>query len=259
MKKLLFLLILLISTSAAAEIKTQTITYKIGKQKFKGYIAWPSTYGPSTKTILIVSEWWGLNEYPKKRAAQLAEMGFIAFCIDMYGGGRVVNTPKKAMEHAGEVYRDPNLLKERFLAGYACAIKQKGVNPDKMAAIGYCFGGSVVLNAAKMGAPIDAVVSFHGGLTGVPVDKDKLTAAVLVCNGAADSFVPQADIIALKEQMIQAEEDFTFINYDGATHAFTNPDATENGKKFNMPIEYNAEADQKSWADFLHFVEQKVN
>lgn len=258
MKRLLTLILLLLTISAHATIKTETITYKIGDQKFKGYIAWPEKMGSETKTVLIVHEWWGLNDYPKSRARQLAEMGMIAFCIDMYGKGLVVNTPDQAKEQAGKIYRDPNLLNERFLAGYAAAIKQEGVNPNKMVAIGYCFGGSVVLNAAKMDAPLDAVVSFHGGLTGVPVDAEKLNAAVLVCNGAADSFVPQADIDSLQAEMTRAGGDYTFINYEGATHAFTNPESTETGKKFNMPIEYNAAADKKSWEDFLKFIEQKV-
>ena len=258
MKRLFFLLILLFTQTLHAAIKTETITYEIGKQKFKGYMARPEKTGPSTKTVLIVHEWWGLNDYPKSRANQLAEMGMIAFCIDMYGNGLVVDTPEKAKEQAGKIYRDPKLLKERFDAGYAVAIKQEGVNPELMAAIGYCFGGSVVLNAAKMGAPVDAVVSFHGGLAGVPVVAEKLNAAVLVCNGAADSFVPQADIDTLGEQMKRAGEDYTFISYDGATHAFTNPASTETGKKFNMPIAYNPVADRKSWADFLKFIEQKV-
>ena len=128
-----------------------------------------------------------------------------------------------------------------------------------MAAIGYCFGGNVVLNAAKMGAPLDAVVSFHGGLTGVPLEKGKMKAAVLVCNGAADKFVSEKEINALQLEMKDNKADFTFINYKNATNAFTNPNSTKMGEKFKMPIAYNKEADDKSWTDFLVFMRQKVN
>jgi dienelactone hydrolase len=144
------------------------------------------------------------------------------------------------------------------MAGYKQALKIKGVDSTKMIAIGYCFGGSVVLNAVKMGAPVDAVVSFHGGLAGIPVDKEKLKAAVLVCNGAADSFVSEADIVEFKKQMTEAGADLKFINYADATHAFTNPRSTETGKKFSMPISYNAAADQQSWIDFNKFLTSKV-
>lgn len=259
MKKILLTALLSFTASFLfSQIVLDTVRYKVGDTECIGLIAKPAKITKKTKSILIVHEWWGLNDYPQMRAKQLAAEGFIAFCVDMYGNQAVGTTPDEAKALAGPIYQSPQLSYDRFMGAYNALIAQKGVNPSLVAAIGYCFGGSVVLNAAKMGAPVDAVVSFHGGLGGVPVSKAKMTAAVLVCNGAADSFVPQADIDALQQDMIGNGEDYTFINYADATHAFTNPKSTENGKKFNMPISYNEAADKKSYADFLAFVKKKV-
>ncbi len=237
---------------------TSELSYKIDGNEHLGFVAKPAKITKKTKTILIVHEWWGLNQYPKDRAIQLSKEGFIAICIDMYGANKVVDNPSDAGALAGQFYADPTLLKKHFDAGYQAALTVSGVNKDKMAAIGYCFGGTVVLNAAKMGAPIDAVVSFHGGLQGPPLAAGTLKASVLVCNGAADQFVPQKDIDTLAAEMKANAADYTFINYADATHAFTNPFSTETGKKFNIPIAYNKAADEKSYADFLAFVKSKV-
>lgn len=251
------LLALLIGGFSFAQ-QLDSTDYTIDGKGFRGFYAKPKKITAKTTTILIVHEWWGLNDYPKQRAIQLAKEGYIAFCIDMYGIGKVANNPKDAMTYAGPFYENPEMAYQHFMAGYNAAINIEGVNQERIAAIGYCFGGSMVLNAAKMGAPIDAAISFHGGLAGIPVDKDKLKAAVLVCNGAADKFVPQADIDTLQAQMNAAGANYTFINYADATHAFTNPQSTEVGKKFNMPIAYNAAADKKSWEDFHKFIKANV-
>ena len=235
-----------------------TLRYTIDGKPFMGFYAKPSKIDVSTKTILIVHEWWGLNEYPKQRVLQLAKDGFIAVCLDMYGEGIVVDNPKDAGALASVVYSDGSVLFKRFDAGHQAALKIAGVQKDKVAAIGYCFGGTVVLNASKMGADLDAVVSFHGGLKGAPLQKGKLKAAVLICNGAADNFVSADEIATLKKEMKANKADFSFIDYADATHAFTNPFSTEVGKKFNIPIAYNQAADEKSWADFKAFVGKSV-
>lgn len=253
-----FLLLALVFTTSFYAQTLDTLRYEIDGKNFMGFVAKPTKITPETKTILIFHEWWGLNEYPKSRALMLAKVGFIAICLDMYGEGIIADNPKDASELAGQIYEDPKLLWLRFNAGYEAALKVKGVQPTRMAAIGYCFGGSVVLNAAKMGAPLDAVVSFHGGLTGVPLEKGKMNAAVLVCNGAADKFVSEKEINEFQVEMKENSVDFTFISYDNATHAFTNPNSTKVGEKFKMPIAYNKEADDKSWTDFLVFMRQKV-
>ncbi len=238
--------------------KLDTLNYEVDGKPFRGYVVKPEKTTKNTQTVLLVHEWWGLNEYPKVRAKQLAKDGFIAICLDMYGADIVVDNPTDAGKLAVEVYADPNILNKRFQAGYTAAMKVKGVNSERVAAIGYCFGGTVVLNAAKMGANLDAVVSFHGGLQGPKLEKGKLKASVLVCNGAADSFVPQADIDQLDMEMKANQADYTFINYADATHAFTNPFSTEVGKKFGIPIAFNESADMKSYADFLDFMKKKV-
>jgi dienelactone hydrolase len=235
-----------------------SLAYVVDGKPFLGFVAKPAKVTKNTKTILIVHEWWGLNEYPKTRALQLAKEGFIAICIDMYGKSVGADNPNGAGALSGQVYADTAVLLSRFMAGYQAALTVPGVQANKMAAIGYCFGGNVVLNAAKMGAPLDAVVSFHGGLNGAPLKEGRLQAAVLVCNGADDRFVPQTDIDALATEMTNLKGDYTFINYPNSTHAFTNPNSTATGKQFSIPIAYNAEADAKSWADFKAFVKKKV-
>lgn len=210
------ILVLLFSVGSAAFAQNlDTLNYEVDGKPFRGFAAKPSKITANTKTILIVHEWWGLNEYPKIRAQQLAKQGFIAVCIDMYGAGIVVDDLQNASALSAQVYADRQLMYRRFNAGYLAALTVKGVNPSKMAAIGYCFGGNVVLNAAKMGAALDAVVSFHGGLAGPKLDSAVLKSAVLVCNGNDDRFVPQADIDSLSADMLKNKADYTFIGYAG--------------------------------------------
>jgi dienelactone hydrolase len=257
MKQLILLAALFITGSGFSQV-LDSVNYSINGQQFTAFYAKPLKLTKNTKTVLIVHEWWGLNEYPKERALQIAKEGNIGFCIDMYGTGKIAKIPQDAQALAMPFYRDPEFSYGRFMAGYDQALKIRGVDSSKMIAIGYCFGGSVVLNAAKKGAPVDAVVSFHGSLAGIPADKNKLKAAVLVCNGAADSFVPAEEIKEFKKQMTEVGADMTFIDYPDATHAFTNPHSTEVGKKFSMPISYNEAADKKSWMDFQKFMKAKV-
>ncbi len=258
MKKLIFTLLFILTTQSLIGQELISVEYTIGNESHTGFYALPKKVTKKTKTVLIVHEWWGLNDYPKSRALQLAKEGNIAFCIDMYGSDKVVNSPGEAQALAMPFYQDPTKAYQNFMAGYEVAVKLPGVNKEKMIAIGYCFGGSMVLNAAKMGAPVDAVVSFHGGLAGVPVNKEKLLASVLVCNGAADSFVSAEEIAAFKKDMTDNSIDLTFIDYADATHAFTNKASTAVGEKFSIPISYNAAADKKSWDDFKKFMKAKV-
>ncbi|MGV3612628.1 MAG: dienelactone hydrolase family protein [Fluviicola sp.] len=257
MRNVLLLAILLATTTSFSQV-LDSVAYSINGQQFMAFYAKPAKITKKTKTVLIVHEWWGLNNYPKERALQIAKEGNIGFCIDMYGAGKIAANPKDAQVLAMPFYKDADFSYGRFMAGYNQALKIQGVDSSKMIAIGYCFGGSVVLNAAKKGANLDAVVSFHGNLDGIPVDKSKLKAAVLVCNGAADSFVSDESIKEFKKQMTEAGADMTFINYPEATHAFTNPHSTEVGRKFSMPISYNEAADKQSWIDFKKFMKAKI-
>ncbi len=257
MLKFLTISILCLSLNGIGQ-SIDSINYTINDKSFTAYYSLPKKMTSRTKTVLIVHEWWGLNNYPKTRAIQLAEAGIIGFCIDMYGTGNVANNPGDAKALATPFYKDPQLAFDRFMAGYAEACKLEGVNKDKMVGIGYCFGGTMVLNAAKMGAPLDAVIRFHGGLEGIAVDKSKLKAKILICNGAADGFVSSESIAVFKKQLDENEIFYRFIDYSDATHAFTNPESTAVGEKFGMPIKYNAAADAKSWKDFMVFMQKYV-
>jgi dienelactone hydrolase len=234
-------------------IKEEAVNYTADTAKLIGYVAYNEASDAKRPAVLVIPEWWGLDEYPKMRARELAKLGYIAFVADMYGNGFVADSPSVAGKMATPFYSDPKLAASRFMAALNKMKSYPQVDTTKLAAIGYCFGGSIVLNAAKMGAPINGVVSFHGNLSGVAPSKELLKAKILVCHGAADSFVPQAQVDAFKKQMDSVGADYTFKAYADATHAFTNPGATAKGEKFKMPIRYNAAADTASWKDMQDF------
>lgn len=237
----------------APKIKEEVVTYSANGVTLKGFVAYDENVKGKRPAVLVVPEWWGLNDYTKSRARQLAVLGYIAMAADMFGNGKIAANPTEAQSLTAPFYQDPKLAKERLDAALTKVKDYSQTDSNNIAAIGYCFGGSVVLNSAKLGSPLKGVVSFHGGLAGVPADKELLKAKILVCHGAADKFVTQQAVDAFKHQMDSIGADYTFKVYPNATHAFTNPDATKIGKQFNMPIEYNAEADKKSWNDMKAF------
>ncbi|MGK6352977.1 dienelactone hydrolase family protein [Parapedobacter sp. DT-150] len=208
--------------------------------------------------ILVVHEWWGLDDYTKRRTRELADLGYVAFAVDMYGQGKTADNPEGAMALAGPNYQDPKAAKQRFDAALAQLKALPEVDTTRIAAIGYCFGGSMVLNAVKLGDNLQAAVSFHGGLKGVPADKNRVKTPILICHGAEDVNVPDTEVAAFKSEMDSINADYLFKEYPGATHAFTNPEATEKGKKFNIPIAYNAAADTASWNDMKAFFDKHL-
>jgi dienelactone hydrolase len=233
-------------------IKEEPVTYTVDGKNFNGYVTYDSNLQGKRPAVLVVHEWWGLNDYPRSRAKQLAQLGYIAMAVDMYGDGKTGEDPKAAQALATPYYKDPTLSKTRLDAAINKLKTFPQTDTSKMAAIGYCYGGFIVLNAAKLGADLKGVVSFHGDLSGVPVNKNLLKAKILVCHGEADPLVnPQ--VAGFKKSMDSAGVDYTFKSYPNAMHAFTNPASTENGKKFNMPIAYNAAADTASWNDMKAF------
>lgn len=240
-------------TNPHSKIREENVSYTSNGVTLKGYVAYDERITGKRPAVLVVPEWWGLNDYVKSRARQLAEMGYIAMAVDMFGDGKVASNPQEAQALTAAFYKDPQLSKTRLDAAIQKIKEFPQTDPSNVVAIGYCFGGSVVLNSAKLGADLKAVVSFHGGLAGVPANKSLLKAKILVCHGASDKFVSMADLDAFKHQMDSIGADYTVKVYPNATHAFTNPNSTENGKKFNMPIEYNAEADKNSWNDMKAF------
>ena len=257
MRKLYFLLILLNCTSAHAVINATEISYQAGDTTLMGYLAFDDEIKGKRPAVLVVHEWWGHNEYARKRARMLAELGYTAFAVDMYGNGKQADHPDDAGKFAGEAKKNIETAKARFIAAMDLLKKQSSVNSEQIAAIGYCFGGGVVLEMARMGVELDGVVSFHGSLTTkAPALKNKIKARVLVLNGADDKFITQEQIAQFKQEMEQAEAKYTFINYPGAMHSFSNPDADVYAKKFNMPIQYNAEVDKKSWSKMKIFLNE---
>jgi dienelactone hydrolase len=239
-----------------SKIKEEKVTYTVGGTVFKGVVYYDETQKGKRPAVLVVPEWWGINDYPLMRAKKLAELGYIAMAVDMYGEGKIAANPTEAQALTKPFYSDPQLSKTRLDAALARLKSFKETDPQNILAIGYCFGGSVVLNSAKLGADLKGVVSFHGGLAGAPANKDLLKARILVCHGASDKFVPQNDVDAFKRQMDSIHADYKFIVYANATHAFTNPASTATGIKFSMPIEYNTKADMDSWNDMKMFFDK---
>jgi len=242
------------ATTPSSKIKEEKVTYSIGGKEFKGLVVYDENQKGKRPAVLVVHEWWGLTDYPVMRARKLAALGYIAMAVDMYGDGKIAANPTEAQELATPFYKDPQLSKARLDAAQAKLKEFKQTDPQNIFAIGYCFGGSVVLNSAKLGADLKGVVSFHGGLAGVPANKELLKAKILVCHGGIDKFVSEKDINAFKHQLDSIGAEYKFIVYPNATHAFTNPDATKIGKQFNMPIEYNQKADTDSWNDMVLFL-----
>jgi len=240
-------------TAATPKYKEEKVSYKLDTVTMDGYVVYDESSDKKRPAVLVVPEWWGLNDYPKMRAKQLAELGYIAFAVDIYGNGKTVDNPEDAGKTAMPFYTNPQMAKDRFDAAVRRLKEYKVTDTNNIAAIGYCFGGGLLLNSARLGEKLNGVVSFHGGLIGTPPRKDLMHTRILVCHGEADSFVPQSDVDKFKKQMDSIGADYMFKSYPNATHAFTNPAATEVGKKFKMGISYNAAADSASWNDMKAF------
>ena len=240
-----------------AAIIGETVTYKDGDVTLQGYLAYDDSITGLRPGILVVHEWWGLNEYARERARMLAELGYTALAVDMYGEGKQASHPDDAAKFAAEVNNNLPLATERFKAAMKFLKQQPTVNPKQIAAIGYCFGGGIVLEMARQGLDLDAVVVFHGSLaTNHPAAPGVVKARILVCEGADDKFVPPEQIQAFQKEMDAAGVDYKLITYPGAIHSFTNPGADIYAKKFNIPVGYNAEADKKSWQEMQDFLKQ---
>jgi len=248
-------LLLLASLASQAAVVGKDVSYQAGDTVLKGYLAYDDAAQGERPGVLVVHEWWGQNAYARKRAEMLAGLGYTALALDMYGEGQTADHPDEAGKFAGAVRQNLPLMKSRFLAAREFLNKQPGVDARKNAAIGYCFGGSVVLEMAIEGVDLAGVASFHGSLGGLSTPgKGAVKAAVLVANGADDPFVTPEQVAAFKAMMDVAGASYTFIEYPGAKHSFTNPGADELGKRFNLPLAYNAAADQASWEALQRFL-----
>jgi dienelactone hydrolase len=259
MKAIITALVLFVIVPLAhAVVVGEEITYRSGDTQMQGYIAWDNTVTDKRPGIIVVHEWWGHNDYARKRANMLAALGYTALAVDMYGDGKTASHPDDAGKFAGAVRNNMDVAEARFRAAMETLANHETVNPGQISAIGYCFGGGIVLAMARRGADLDIVASFHGSVaTDRPVEKGQVKARLAVFNGAADPMVTAAQIGAFRAEMDNAGVDYLLVNYPNALHAFTNPDADVYAEKFGIPLKYDAEADTDSW-DQLHGLLQKV-
>jgi len=248
----LFTSLLIISCSKTESSKSDLvekgITYQSDSTTLKGFLVYDNSIKGKRPGVLIVHEWWGLNDYARKRARMLAELGYTALALDMFGEGKTASHPQDAQKFASFIYSNLKVGEERFMAAYNFLKEQETVEPNDIAAIGYCFGGGIVLHMASIGTDLKAAASFHGSLGAVVPPKEGVVKAfILVCNGADDPFTTPEQIETFKKEMDSAKVNYEFINYEGAVHSFTSPYADSLGKKFNMPLAYNEKADKESW------------
>ena len=246
--------------SVQAELVTKPIAYEHAGVKLEGYLAYDDAKVSATQAapgVLVVHEWWGLNTYAKGKAEALAKLGYVAFALDMYGAGVNTEDPKKATELSSPFYGKP-LMAERAQAGLDQLIATGLVAPGKVAAIGYCFGGSTVQALAYTGAPLAGIVSFHGGPV-VPTDEQAaaIKGKVLICHGAIDPFVKSEQLHGLLAALDKAKVDYEFVSYSGAVHAFTNPNATRIAQATGLTgIGYNEAAAKRSWQHMQDFFDE---
>lgn len=244
--------------SAHARIVTQPVAYSHGGVKLEGFLAYDDAKTGRVKTpgVLIVPEWWGVNDYVKNRARQIAELGFVAFVADMYGAGVTTTDPKRAGELASQFYGKP-LMAERARAGLDQLLQQKSVDAERVAAIGYCFGGATVQALAYSGAPLVGIVSFHGSLLPASAEAASANRArFLICHGAIDPFVKEEDVDKFLASLNEGDFDYQFLVYSNALHAFTNPNADQAAADGLTGVGYNAEADRRSWVHMKVFFDE---
>ncbi len=250
------LFMLMFAVKANAAVRTELIEYKQGEVTLEGYLAYDDTIKGNRPGVLVVHEWWGINDYIKRRTEQIAQLGYIAFAADIYGKGNRAKTPQEAMALAGKFRsgNDRNLLRARVNAGLDVLKKKSLVDPKRIAAIGYCFGGTTVLELARSGADIAGVVSFHGGLeTPNPDDAKNIRAKVVVLTGADDPAVKPEHVVAFEDEMDKAGVDWYMVSYGHSVHGFTNP---ENGTDNTKGVAYNEKADKRSWQAMRNFFEE---
>jgi len=230
------------------DLVEKEVTYSADSTTLKGFLVFDKNVKGKRPGVILVHEWWGLNDYARSRARMLAELGYTALALDMFGDGKTANHPQDAQKFASAIYSNLKVAEERFMAAYNLLKEQETVDPNNIAAIGYCFGGGIALHMASIGTDLKAVASFHGSLGAVvPPKEGVIKAFLLVCNGADDPFTTKEQIATFKKEMDSANVQYKFINYEGAVHGFTNPGADSLGKKFNMPLAYNEKADKDSW------------
>ena len=236
---------LALAASARAAIHTETVEYRQGDTVLEGWVAWDDAVAGQRPGVLVLHQWKGLTDYEQKRAVMLAKLGYVALAADLYGKGVRPTDNQAAGAESGKLRADRPLLRERAQAGLEALKKQPLTDPRRVAAIGYCFGGTAVIELARNGAELAGVVSFHGGLDSpTPADGKNIRCKVLALHGADDPFVSAKDLAAFEEEMRGAGVDWQLIKYGGAVHSFTD----ENADRLKMRgVAYNATTDRRSW------------
>lgn len=247
--------------AAEPNIVGEEISYATDDVNMNGFIAYDASSNEKRPGILVVHEWWGHNEHARDRAEKLAELGYVALAVDMYGDGKLADHPEDAQKFMMSVMTDLDAATARFEKALETLKANPNVDTEHIGAIGFCFGGSVIISMANAGIEgLDAVAAFHSGVA-VPFmpEKGKTKARILVQNGGADPMISAESISDVQKAMDEAEVDYTYISYEGVLHSFTNPAADSNGVKFQMPMAYDAKADSASWEEMKVFFEETFN
>lgn len=243
------------ASAGAHDIAGEEVTYEADGVTMKGYLAYDRNQEGARPGVLVVHEWWGHNEYARKRARMLAELGYTALAVDMYGDGKVATHPEEAGQFAGAVAANVEGARARFEKALEVLRAHETTDAEDTAAIGYCFGGGIVLHMARAGLDLDGVASFHGSVaTQTPAQPGQVQASVLVLHGAEDPMVTPEHIEGFKKEMDAAGVDYELVAYEGATHSFTSPDADKHAEEFGLPLAYHPEADAQSWAKMQEFL-----
>lgn len=238
----------LLSVSVQAELKTETVEYEVNGESFTGYLAYDDDIQGKRPGVLVVHEWWGHNKFARSQAEKLASEGYTAFALDMYGSGKLADHPDDAKKFMQAAMGNKDALEARFRAAMELLQNHESVDADRIAAQGYCFGGAVVLNMARLGMDLDGVVSFHGSLgSDIQPEEGGISARILVYTGGADPFVPVDQVTGFVGEMVKAEADLTLVSFPDVKHSFMSSDADRLGAKFDLPMAYDEEAADRAW------------
>ncbi len=243
-------------TTLETNLVGKELTYSADTTEMRGYIAYDESIAEKRPGILVVHEWWGHTDYVRMRADMLAKLGYVALAVDMYGDGQKADHPDDAKKFAGMVMSNMETSVARFQAAYDQLAQHPQVDPASISAVGYCFGGSLILAFANAGMDLDGVAAFHSGVQLPVMPGEELQAKVLVQNGADDPMVSPQSVETYKAAMDAVDASYEYITYPNATHAYTNPHATEIGNEFDLPLAYHAEADKKSWDKLQAFLSE---
>jgi dienelactone hydrolase len=261
MKKILALIVLVLFglvSLANAGIKTEEIEYSHNGVKLKGYLAYDDSKSGKRPGIIVVHEWWGHNDHARNRSKMLAEAGYTALALDMYGSGKLATHPKKAGEFMNAAFSNWVDSQARYNKALEILKGHKTVDATRIGSIGFCFGGAVSIKMARGGADLKGIVGFHSALPMEPaIKKNSMKSAVLIINGSEDDFLKPETIAAFSQEMFKSNVDFTYMNLKGVKHSYTNPQADEFAKKFNLPaLQYNKKADEQAWSEMLKFFQR---